>query len=105
MCAGHTKWEGRQNNHHPNARARPRVGIEPPLVLGQPDDEGGDHDAEVVGCVAENMQKDACHAQIAVVVVVSVALGVGMGVVVTMRGYGGVVLFSLDVFVIVMLHE
>lgn len=57
--------DGADKDHYRDEHARRRVGVEPGLGARLPDDDGGDDDADVVDCVADDVDEDAEHAEVA----------------------------------------
>jgi len=57
--------DGAEEDHYCDEHARRWIGIEPGLTARLPDDDGGNDDADVVDGVADDMDEDAQHAEVA----------------------------------------
>lgn len=57
--------DGADEDHYRDEHARRRVGVEPGLGARLPDDDGGDDDADVVDGIADDVDEDAEHAEVA----------------------------------------
>lgn len=57
--------DGADEDHYRDKHARRRVGVEPGLGARLPDDDGGDDDTDVVDGVADDVDEDAEHAEVA----------------------------------------
>lgn len=51
-------------NHEGDEHARCRVRVEACVALGLPNHDGGDNNADVIDCVANDMNQNSHHAQI-----------------------------------------
>lgn len=57
--------DGADEDHDGYEHARRGVGVKPGLGARLPDDDGGDDDADVVDGVADDVDEDAQHAEVA----------------------------------------
>jgi hypothetical protein len=55
---GQTEWNRGEDDHEGNSHADAGVGVVATRVVGEPDYEGGDYDADVVDGVADYVEHD-----------------------------------------------
>ena len=58
------KRKSREQNHNGDAHADARIGVEPSLVVGLPDHQRGNNDADVVERIPDDMNQHAEHSKI-----------------------------------------
>ena len=56
--------KSREQNHNGDAHAHARIGVEPSLVVGLPDHQRGNNDADVVERITDDMNQYAEHSKI-----------------------------------------
>lgn len=77
------KRDGRGQDDDRDDQRDTGIDVEPPLIIGQPDDQGRSNNTNVAKRVAHDVQEDTAHVEI-VAVAALLALGLGLSMVMTL---------------------
>lgn len=59
-----TQWQGSDEYHKRNGHADSRICVEPATVAGQPNHQRRDDHAQIVHCIADDVNKYAHHTEV-----------------------------------------
>lgn len=76
---GKTERDGRSENNAGDDEGNARIGVEAPLVIGEPDKQSRSNDTDVAESVTHDVKEDTAHVEIVVRMTVATTAGLFLG--------------------------